>query len=205
MKSRVISATLSLVVSFLLSSISYAACSGTSVNSFGLEATGSPMIQVQSKAINSVAAAGGGNVVFSVARYKTTGTFNIPTGVVLCGAIEGPFDVVSTNLANNTVAPTLLITNTVNPFITLSGLASGVTYLLFHYPNQVTTSASAPTPFPYTIRVTQAGAKVARCTVTNAYQFLDVEAGRTTYKDLFIGAYSERLNVIHKRCNVFPY
>jgi hypothetical protein len=120
MKSRVISATLSLVVSFLLSSISYAACSGTSVNSFGLEATGSPMIQVQSKAINSVAAAGGGNVVFSVARYKTTGTFNIPTGVVLCGAIEGPFDVVSTNLANNTVAPTLLITNTVNPLVPLS-------------------------------------------------------------------------------------
>jgi hypothetical protein len=198
MKSRAISATLPLVMSFLLSSISYAACSGTSVNSFGARGDGvtDDTGAIQS-AINSVASAGGGSVVFSVARYKTTGTFNVPTGVVLCGAIEGPFDVVSTNPANATVAPTLLITNTVNPFITLSGLGSGVTDLLFHYPNQVTTSASAPTPFPYTIRVTQAGAKVARCTVTNAYQFLDVQAGRTTYKDLFIGAYSVGINVDH--------
>src|ERR1700730_7321922 len=34
-----------------------------------------------------------GSVVFKVARYYTAGTLQVPGGVVLCGTIEGPFDV----------------------------------------------------------------------------------------------------------------
>jgi len=66
---------------------------------------------------------GGGAVVFNVARYYTTGTFVVPAGVVLCGAIEGPFDDASgANPGVTTIAPTLLVTNTTAPFITLKWL-----------------------------------------------------------------------------------
>jgi len=67
----------------------------------------------------------------------------VPRGVVLCGAVQGPFDVAGVNPALTTTAPTLLITNTGGPFITLQGIGAGVTDLLFHYPNQVGSSAAA--------------------------------------------------------------
>ena len=140
-------------------------------------------------AINAAAAAGGGAVVFNVARYFTTGSFVLPAGVTLSGLAEGPFDVAGVNPALKVIAPTLLVTNTVTPFITLQGLGAGVTDLLFHYPNQVKTSASAPTVYPYTIVEISSGGKVKRCTVTNAYDFLDIQFGRKTAQDLYIGAF----------------
>jgi len=94
-------------------------------------------------AIDAAAAAGGGSVVFNIARYYTTGSFVVPVGVVLCGVIEGPFDV-SGDPAKTAIAPTLLVTSISTPFVTLQGVGSGVADLLFHYPNQVKTSASAP-------------------------------------------------------------
>ncbi len=149
-------------------------------------------------AINAAAAAGGGSVVFKVARYFTTGSFVVPAGVVLSGAVEGPFDVAGVNPAVTAIAPTLLVTNTSAPFITLSGLGAGVTDLLFHYPNQVKTSASSPTVYPYTIQIAAAvGAKVVRSTVTNAYNFLDIELGRVMAQDLFIGAFNIGVNMDH--------
>ena len=75
-------------------------------------------------AINAAVAAGGGSVVFKVARYFTTGNFVVPAGVVLCGAVEGPFDVAGVNPAVTTIAPTLLVTNTSAPFVTLQGVGS---------------------------------------------------------------------------------
>jgi hypothetical protein len=147
-------------------------------------------------AINAAAAAGGGSIVFNVARYYTAGTLQVPGGVVLCGNIEGPFDVSGVDPAATAVAPTLLVTSTNGPFITLTGIGSGVTDLLFHYPNQVKTSASAPTPYPYTIQIPSAvAAKVARSTVTNAYNFLDIERGRIMAQDLMIGAFNIGVNV----------
>ena len=147
-------------------------------------------------AINAAAAAGGGSVLLKVARYYTTGTLQVPGGVVLCGNIEGPFDVSGIDPATTAVAPTLLVTNTSAPFITLTGLGSGVTDLLFHYPNQVKTNASAPTAYPYTIQIPSAvAAKVARSTVTNAYDFLDIERGRIMAADLMIGAFNIGVNV----------
>ena len=149
-------------------------------------------------AISAAAAAGGGSVVFKVARYFTTGTFVVPAGVVLCGTIEGPFDVAGVNPAVTAIAPTLLVTNTSNPFVTLNGLGAAVTDLLFHYPNQVKTSASAPTVYPYTILNNHAaGAKVVRSTVTNAYNFLDIEGGRSMAQDLYIGAFNIGVNIDH--------
>jgi hypothetical protein len=170
------------------------------VNTFGAKGDGhSDDTMAIQNAVNAAAAAGGGSVVLNVARYYTTGTLTVPQGVVLCGAIEGPFDVTGVDPAVTTIAPTLLVTNTTAPFVTLTGLGAGVTDLLFHYPNQVKTSASTPTVYPYTIEVINSavGAKVARSTVTNAYNFLDIELGRTIAQDLFIGAFNIGVNIDH--------
>ncbi len=178
--------------------VAQAVCIGTSVNSFGAKADGhtDDSAAIQS-AINAASAAGGGSVVFSVARYFTTGQFIVPKGVVLCGAIEGPFDVAGVNPATTAVAPTLLVTNTSGPFLTLQDLGAGVTDLLFHYPNQVGSAAASPAIYPYTIQVKAPGTKVARSTVTNAYNFLDIEVGRTMAQDLFIGAFNTGVNIDH--------
>jgi len=179
-------------------SIARAVCVGASVNSFGAKGDGhtDDTAAIQSD-INAAASAGGGSVVFTVARYYTTGTFIVPQGVVLCGSVEGPFDVTGVNPATTTIAPTILITNTSGTFITLQGVGAGVTDLLFHYPNQVSSSASTPTVYPYSITVTSPGTKVTRSTVTNAYNFLDIEVGRTMAQDLFIGAFNTGVNIDH--------
>src|SRR4029077_8246173 len=143
-----------------------------------------------------------GAVVFSVARYFTTGIFVVPAGVILCGAIQGPFDVEGASPATATVAPTLLVTNTSAPFIILNGLGAGVSDLLFHYPDQVGISASAPNVYPYTIVAASPGAKVVRSTVTNAYNFLDIESGRVIAQDLYIGAFNIGVNVDHAHDHV---
>jgi hypothetical protein len=146
-------------------------------------------------AINAAAAAGGGSVILKVARYFTTGTLQLPTGVVLCGSVEGPFDVAGVNPSTTAIAPTLLVTNTSSPFISLNGIGAGVTDLLFHYPNQAGPNSSAPKVYPYTILVTNPGTKVVRSTVTNAYNFLDIEIGRAIAQDLFIGAFNIGVNI----------
>lgn len=168
------------------------------VNSFGAKGDShtDDTAAIQS-AINAAGASGGGSVVFGVARYFTTGKFVVPRGVVLCGAVEGPFDVGGDNPALTTIAPTLLITNTSGPFLTLQGIGAGVTDLMFTYPNQVATSAAAPNVYPYTILVTAPGTKVARSTATNAYDFLDIEVGRVLAEDLFIGAFHYGVNIDH--------
>ena len=154
-------------------------------------------------AINAAAAAGGGSVVFKVARYFTTGTFFVPRDVVLCGTVEGPFDVKGVDPAATAIAPTLLVTNTSAPFVTLNGWGSGVTDLLFHYPNQVKSNASTPIVYPYTIDVIVStpgqpaggSSNVVRSTVTNAYNFLDICCGRVMAQDLYIGAFNIGVNI----------
>ena len=184
--------------------LSRAVCAGTSVRAFGARGDGSSddTAAIQN-AINAAASSGGGSVVFNVARYFTTGSLRVPAGVLLCGAVEGPFDDgTGVNPGLTTIAPTLLVTNTSAPFVTLNGLGAGVTDLLFHYPNQVHNSASAPNPYPYTIVAKAPGTKVVRSMTTNAYNFLDIESGRVIAQDLFIGAYNIGINVDHAQDHV---
>jgi hypothetical protein len=192
-----------LVLCALRATLVQAVCTGTSVSAFGAKGNGSSddTAAIQS-AINATASAGGGAVVFNVARYFTAGTLLVPAGVILCGGIEGPFDVEGTNPATAAVAPTFLVTNTSSPFITLNGLGAGVTDLLFHYPNQVGVTATVPNVYPYTIVAGAPGTKVVRCTVSNAYNFLDIESGRVIAQDLFIGAFNIGVNIDHARDHV---
>ena len=96
-----------------------------------------------------------------------------------------------------TSAPTLLITNTTGPFLTLQGIGAAATDLLFQYPKQAAPTAAAPNVYPYTILVTAPGTKVLRSTAANAYDFLDIESGRVTAEDLFIGAFHYGVNIDH--------
>jgi len=136
--------------------------------------------------------------VLEVARYFTTGSLFVPDGVVLCGAVEGPFDVTGANPATTTIAPTLLVTSRSAPFIDL-GARSGVTDVLFYYPHQVHTSATAPIPYPFTIQTFNGATKVMRCTAVNAYSFLDIEVGEVIADSLFIGAYKYGVYVDHSQ------
>jgi len=183
----------------LMGSVSVTAVAGEfPVASFGAKGDGhTDDTAAFQSAINAASAAGGGSVVLSVARYFTAGNLVVPAGVVLCGPFQGPFDINGIDPSVTAVAPTLLVTNTNGPFLTLQGVGSGVTDVLFHYPNQVHTTASAPNPYPYTILVAAPGTKVARLVVTNAYDFLDIESGRVMVFDLFIGAYHNDIHIDH--------
>jgi hypothetical protein len=180
-----------------------AVCTGNSVSAFGAKGDGhtDDTAAIQS-AISAAASAGGGSVVFNVARYFTVGTIQVPAGVVLCGSAEGPFDLAGVNPSTTTIAPTLLVTNAGGPFITLQGIGAGVTDLLFHYPNQVSAAATSPNVYPYTIVAAAPGTKVVRSTTSNAYNFLDIESGRVIAQDLFIGAFNIGINIDHAHDHV---
>jgi len=178
-----------------------ASCVGTPPT--GLDPTGvsDNTVAIQT-AIDTANANGGGAVVLPPGRYLTTGALVVKRGVVLCGSTHGPFDIGAVDPAVTTIAATLLITNTTTPFLTLQDTGAAVTDLIFHYPNQVPPTTSSPNVYPTTIRVTGPGTKIERSTVTNAWEFLDIQIGRVTARDLYIGAYYCGIRIDHAQDRV---
>ncbi len=184
---RSLAVAITFATTFGLARLAAANCVGTPLE--GLDGTGGldNTAPIQA-AIDNAYAAGGGAVVLKPGRYRMTGTLTLKRGVTLCGTTHGPFDF-GPDPSTTTLAATFLVTNTTAPFITINGVGAAVTDLLFHYPNQVPPTASAPVSYPFTIRVEAPGTAVERSTVTNAFQFLDIEVGRTIARDLNIGAF----------------
>ena len=75
------------------------------MNSFGAKGDGHTDDTAAIQSAINAASSVGGSVVFGVTRYYTTGTFVVPRGVVLCGTIEGPFDVVGSRPPRPRVQP----------------------------------------------------------------------------------------------------
>jgi len=191
---QVIVATALAVLTVVVPQAARGECIGTPLT--GLDPSGaSDNTTAIQNAIDNAAQKGGGSVVFPVGRYRVDSPLTVETGVVLCGATQGPFDVVGIDPAIKTVAATLLVKGTPanqagTPFLTLKGVGAGVSDILFHYPDQYLPDAAVePAPYPWTVWMGSAGTKIERCTVTNAYQFLRIAAGRTIAANLFIGAF----------------
>ena len=185
---RPLLAALAVALALGAPAVARASCVGTPLA--GLDPTGQTDNTAAIQAdINQKAASGGGAVVLNPGRYLMTGTLQVRRAVVLCGAAHGPFDPGGANPATTTIAPTFLVTNTMAPFITLADFDASVTDLLFHYPNQVPPTATAPIPYPFTILARVGNHRIERCTATNAYQFLDIQTGRVTVRDLNVGAF----------------
>jgi len=169
-------------------------------------------------AIDAAAAAGGGEVIVPLDRYRfdnSTLSLELKPNVWLHGDIRGPFDLIARDPISATVAPTLLITNlrgTANGgfpfegFIICDGFEGYVTDLCFAYPDQQvpvadTTVPFSPTIYPWTITDNfsyvspgasnpfSPGVYVERCTIFNATNGLRLGAGRSGAKDCIVGAY----------------
>jgi len=143
-------------------------------------------------AINYANSIGGGSVMFPPALYYTTGTLTLKNNVDLIGVGSGPYDT-QLNPMTNVTAPTLLVTNTTNPFVAQPAGALGsnvIANLLFAYPNQVDpTVANSPTVYPSTIYLPGGTCTIRGCTFVNGYDSIQIANGRCIVDSCKIGSY----------------
>lgn len=142
-------------------------------------------------AIDYVSSIGGGDVLFPVGRYMTTGTLGLKVNVNLVGMKEGPFGFYG-DPNSFTFAPTIQITNTVTNFILQTRVAgrngnNHIKNLLFHYPNQrAGNSTSAPIVYPWTIFLPQGDCDISQCTFANSYDAIFVNNGRCNIRNCLV-------------------
>lgn len=155
---------------------------------------GSDAGNVLQSAIDATSKLGGGTVAVAVGRFNTSVSLTLDQNVALVGLVPGPFDGVSP--ASHDFAPEFLITNTLQPFITMSE-NTAVEDLAFYYPNQVSPSGSAPSVYPATLHIVGPSTKVSGCTFINSYDAVFVEAGRVYLENLAIGAFHDGITLDH--------
>jgi len=140
------------------------------------------------RAIDTIAARGGGELRIPPGRYWFDGVLDLPRYVNLVGECVGPMSAHLTGLKDpeaNTFAPIMLVTNTVTEFITSAG--GNVSDLVFYYPEQIDPdSVSTPTTYPATILC--GPAVVYRCYFSNSFIAVNIMSGRSRVQDCFIGA-----------------
>ncbi len=152
---------------------------------------------VLQRAIDATNGLGGGTIAISVGRYNTSASVYLDKNVALVGVLPGPFDTGSgVNPATQDFAPAFLITNSGDPFITMTD-NTAVENLLFYYPNQVPPSASAPNVYPPTLHVVGPGTKISGCTFVNSYDAILVEVGRVYVENLAVGAFHVGITLDH--------
>lgn len=137
------------------------------------------------------AAIDGYKVVCDVKRYYFTGTLTLKRGVELTSFIVGPFDPAGVSPSENTVCPTLMLTNVTTEFIVPDNHQSKLTNILLMYPNQVQPSASTPVVYPYTFAITNvgvAGFVMDGVTFVNSYNGIQAFGGRHTFRNINMGA-----------------
>lgn len=168
--------------------------SGVDVREYGATCDGSTDITAPVQAALNYGSSAGLPVLLPPGRCYFTGVLTVPSSTALVGALSGLLGS-ETTPASNVQATVMLVTNTSSPFITVSGQGSTVKNLMFYYPNQVAPTASTPTAYPFTIKVTGYLYDLENLHATNAYNFMDIEAGRGIYKDSIVGAYNVGLQM----------
>lgn len=135
-------------------------------------------------AIDSISGGNHGIIIITPGKYKS-GPLILKKFVTLMGL--GNFQVGSTSVPSSTYPPTygtdipmnesiFLITDTINPFITVNS-GSAVVGCSFLYPDQVAPTALSPTVYPATIKGNSpcVDVTIQNCMFYNSYECIDLD------------------------------
>lgn len=152
--------------------------------------------------INNASATGGGTVIFPPGDYYLSGTLTVPSGVGLYG-FGSLGDGHSIGQLLGGLSTTFYITNTTNPFITITGQSVSIRGLSFYYPNQVAVTSSTPIVYPYTIKIGSGGGpgvSLRDLNFVNAYEAIDFSdvsggAGRSVIENTNLGCLKTGIHI----------
>ena len=140
---------------------------------------------------------GGGELLVPGGNYFFSGVLTIPAGVSMRGRYEGLAGF-SSYPSGVQYGPTVFfITDTANPFITLTQ-NSTVEGFVGYYPDQVLPTASTLTVYPDMVTVpfgSEGACTVRNIGAINAYNGINISSGRCAVLNCSIGAFSKPYNV----------